>query len=158
MQSRSIKASAQTAGFSLIEILMGMVLLGILAAVAIPSFIDFRDDAKRSTTLQRLDELRKAIAGDSRLVSGGEYTKPGFIAQVGSLPTSLNDLINIGAYPAYNPFTKIGWRGPYVLTTDPAWNKDGWGTVIQYSSVSRTVTSCGPNLTCGNADDITVNF
>lgn len=48
-------------GFSLIELIMVVGLLVILAAIAIPNFIDFRKDAKNSTTQAALGSLRSAI-------------------------------------------------------------------------------------------------
>ena len=137
---------------------MVILLTAVLSAVAVNQFVDFSGDAKIATTKERLLELKMAISGDPRLVAGGAYVKPGFIADVGSVPTALDDLTAQGAYAVYNPFTKRGWRGPYISTTDPNWNKDSWGTVIQFNSASRTITSCGKNGTCRNADDISVSF
>jgi len=48
-------------GFTLIELIMVVGLLVILAAIAIPNFIDFRKDAKNSTTQAALGTLRSAV-------------------------------------------------------------------------------------------------
>ncbi|NBY19909.1 prepilin-type N-terminal cleavage/methylation domain-containing protein [bacterium] len=48
-------------GFTFIELVMVVGLLVILAAIAIPNFIDFRRDAKNATTQAALGTLRSAI-------------------------------------------------------------------------------------------------
>ena len=48
-------------GFTLVELILVIVVLAIMAAVAIPKFIDIRGDAKRSATLGALGGVRSAI-------------------------------------------------------------------------------------------------
>jgi len=161
MGHRQIHKIKNSAGFTLIEILMTIMIMGILGAVAMVSFIDYGKEAKLSVTQKRLAEFKVAISGDPQLVVNGEYIKQGFIADNGSLPTSLNDLVTQGSYPAYSYITKRGWRGPYVDSTVSGWNQDAWGTTFSYSATSRTVTSCGPDTICGGAnaaDDISISF
>lgn len=149
-------------GFSLVEILMVLVLIGILSAIAVPSLLNFSNDAKRALTNEKLAILKAAIVGDGRRAMAGKPTNLGYERHCNALPTTLADLITQPAAgvcaAAYNPFTKRGWRGPYVSNTDANYATDAWGTAIVYSSGTRTLTSWGPNRASGGSDDISLSF
>lgn len=153
-----VKHRPPTLGFTIIELLVVMVVVGILTVVGMPAAINFIDDARDQTTVSRLQTLVEAITGDPDMVANGRNTKPGFEADIGAVPTAIGDLAAQGAYTAYDPFTKLGWRGPYINSNNANWNRDGFGTLFVYSSGARTLTSCGRDGTCGNADDVQISF
>lgn len=158
---------SQTRGFTLVEMLMAIVLVGILSAVAATRYLDFRNEARIATTQKKLFELREAIVGNPELVANGQYVKPGIMIDLGFNSStiaslSLSTLVSQGSYSSFDVYEKRGWRGPYVDTGNGAiWSKDAWGTNFSFSAAGRELRSCGKDLTCGgssSADDIVIPF
>jgi prepilin-type N-terminal cleavage/methylation domain-containing protein len=56
-----MKKSARKSGFTLVEILIVVVIMGILAAIVVPQFAQSSDDARYSSTIQNLQSLRGQI-------------------------------------------------------------------------------------------------
>lgn len=78
-------------GFSLIEMVIVILILGIIAAVAAPRMFDTPEQAEIDTTRQQLAVLRNAI--EMYRAQNGSYPSNG------NLPTAMADMLN-GPFPA----------------------------------------------------------
>jgi prepilin-type N-terminal cleavage/methylation domain-containing protein len=140
-------------GFTLIELVMVIVVLGILSAVAIPQFTDMADSSKIAATKKELQEIKRAIVGNADLIAGGQLVDRGFEGDVGFTPSLLIDL---GKKPdsvsAWNNLTRLGWNGPYIDTSGGNYLTDSWGTGYIFLPLQRQL------LSVHGVDTISVNF
>jgi type IV pilus assembly protein PilA len=126
---KQIKKQAQ-AGFTLIELMIVVAIIGILAAVAIPAYSDYTAKAKATNALSAVDALKKAIA-----VCGQE---------AGGVLTACTTAS--GSIPAFTPTKEaaaatVGANGVITLTMGT-----GLGTGIDGMTVTITPTM-GANAT-----------
>lgn len=147
---------AFAAGFTLIELVILIVTLGIIAAVAIPRFADVAAGAKVNSTREEMNRLKRAIVGDPSVVAGGEYVDRGFEGDVGFIPSRLADLVTKpDSIPVYNRLTRLGWNGPYIDGDNSEYLTDGWGTPYTFEPGNRRIVSPGAG---GAGDSIIVSF
>ena len=149
-------------GFTLVELVIVIIIIGFLAVVAVPRFVDFTGKSREGVTKQKLSVVRIAIIGNPDVRSASTSIDRGYIADVGHVPPNLNSLVDQTYDPsaaAWNKYNQIGWNGPYMNdVVDGDFMYDGWDRVFQYDSGTRTIRSAGPNGTYGDGDDIVVTF
>jgi MSHA pilin protein MshA len=135
----------QQSGFTLIELIIVIVILGLLAVTAAPKFIDIQSDAKASTiegvkaALQGGSKLvfaKSAIAGKQKNATGG--TAADSQVTIGGLTVETNF-----GYPSAASFTAI--RTATLASTDVAafaeLDESDWD--LTTGTVSFTITPQG---------------
>jgi len=115
-------------GFTLIELVIIIILVGVLAAIAIPRYVDLRNNAVEAAAQATLDSGRAAINLQfAQQVLAGTYTDP-FPNTTGAnqVMTNASDVASLEAmlqgtpnYPANGPYNSpsdVGFR--WVQRTD----------------------------------------
>jgi general secretion pathway protein G len=99
------------AGFSLMEIMIAVMILGLVAALVGPKVFQMLDNAKKTSAASEI----KTIKGQIAL----------YKTNMGSYPQKLKDLVDM---PKNDERAKKKWQGPYLdkLPEDP------WGAKYHY--------------------------
>jgi type II secretion system protein G len=97
-------------GFTLVELMIVVVILGLLASVAIPNFIALMGRAKEASVKTNMHVMQTA-AEDFAAVSGGRYPEDG--ADLADDGLRLLEHVPMSNYPV-NPFT----QAPSVVQFD----------------------------------------
>lgn len=100
------------AGFSLIELLIVIVILGGLVAVVAPGLMDAADEAKRDTVCLKMNDLGKRL--DMFKLDNGNYpdTEEGFEALLSNPDT--DKYPNYRATPYLKKLPKDSWKTPFI--------------------------------------------
>jgi len=101
-----------SAAFTLIEIMVVVIILGILAATIIPQFVGTTQDAKISAAKSGVADLDAAVER--------------FYVHMDRYPSAEEGLKALVEPPAGE---EQKWRGPYIKVLRP----DPWGAPFQYS-------------------------
>ncbi len=88
--SRFLKSSPAQKGFSLIELLIVVGIMGISAALMTPVLGDRDNATKLAATLEGMDQIKEAILGRHCERLRGDVALGGYVADMGALP----DLVN----------------------------------------------------------------
>lgn len=145
MQRRTLRHNDRRRGFTLIEVLLVLAILGVIAAMLVPSLLRRQKQALIDQTKINI----KALEGILR-----QYG----LDHDGDMPTTAQGLEVLIVAP--NNDDK--WKGPYITETKtlPA---DAWGRPFQYEFPPThhsggdvpDISSGGPDKTFGTADDVT---
>lgn len=106
--------SKQSRGFTMIELLVVLVILGLLAGLVGPKMFGKVDNAKVKTSLTQIKMLKAAL--ETYRLDVGEY------------PSTQEGLAALNTKPD-SAKARQNWQGPYLKEKIPA---DAWGNPYQY--------------------------
>lgn len=160
------------AGFTVVEVVVVLGIFAVLAAVLLPLGAEILESERTDRARRELVTLKDAIVGSDVRTGSGADGDRGFVADLGQLPDSLEQLVRPGALPSFSvdPDARLGagWRGPYldVSGRDSASRfADPFGRPVGYTLVDTTVAgqdwagflqSRGPDGVDGTGDDLVV--
>ena len=128
-------------GFTLLELIVVVALMGILAAVAIRPAQQLFNQARTDETMQEMNALVFAIVGNPELENNGVRSDFGYVGDVGAMPPDLDALHS-------NPGSYSTWKGPYIedpfSQTPGEFKKDAWGD--DYVFLDTTIKSVGKTV------------
>ncbi|HEX3365610.1 type II secretion system major pseudopilin GspG [Phenylobacterium sp.] len=111
---------SQDAGYTLIEMLVVMAIIGLIAAVLVPGLVGQMGRARAKTAQVQLETVAAAVES--------------FRSDVGRYPTNSEGLNGLLSQPA----NADGWTGPYVKSTKAL--NDPWGHPINYKESDDMLT------------------
>ena len=137
----SVDRAARQAGFTLLEILIVVVILGLLTALVAPNILSRLDVAKVQTTETQVRQLKSAL--DVMRLDISRY------------PT-FDEGLNLLVTPPTDPTVRDRWHGPYL--DGGVVPKDAWGNPYQYTPTSKpnqtfALYSLGPSGKLGGTGD-----
>jgi prepilin-type N-terminal cleavage/methylation domain-containing protein len=141
----------KNSGFTLIEVVLIIVIMGIIATVAMKTMEPAMDQSRIDATLREMEIMSQAIIGNKNLISDGIRSDFGYVGDVGALPPNLDALVS-------NPGSYATWRGPYIMSdfleNPDDYKEDAWGNSYNYSDVIITSPGNGSPITRRFAESV----
>ena len=125
--------------FTLIELLLVMVIIGVLAAIVVPKFVSRGDDARIAAAKAEIANLTTAL--DTFEVDNGRY------------PTNDEGILALSNQPSNCP----NWHGPYMgkpVVNDPWGHPYIYRCPGQHNQRGFDLLSLGKDNQEGTQDDI----
>ncbi len=138
-----MKKQRNVKGFTFIELMVVVIILGILAAIVLPKFTGRTREARIKAAESQIQVFSTAL--EAYELDNGRY------------PTTEQGLEALVKKPTIPPIPK-NWKGPYLQKKIP---KDPWGNPYIYKCPgthnpgSYDLYSYGPDGKEGGGDDIT---
>ena len=138
-QQTSLVRRTSRAGFTLVELLLVLLILGILAAIVVPKFSGRSEQARRAAAKTQI--VNFGVALDTFEIDNGYYPKG---------KNGLQDLV-------VQPRDAANWKGPYIKGEIP---KDPWQNEYIYECPGKhnekgyDIISMGFDARQGTEDDI----
>lgn len=145
MKRKLSQSGLRRRAFTLLEVLMVVVIIGILAALVVPNFFGAQEGAKEDLTRALVD-------------SGVNGTLDMYRMHMGRYPTTDEGLAALIEEPDDEELAEK-WRGPYLK--EGAKLQDAWGNDLiyespgQYNENTYDLSSPGKDAQEGTEDDIT---
>ena len=107
-----------SSGMTFMEVIIMIAIISVIMATGMKANQNVQFREKFENTLLEMQQIKKAIVGNSELKSDGIRNDFGYVGEMGRLPTALTELMSIGAQSAglYSSTLHItsGWEGPYL--------------------------------------------
>jgi len=130
-----VRAQSES-GFTLVELLVVMLILGLLAAIAIPAFFNQRDKAKDSDTKEQVRTAQTAMETFST-DHDGDYTGADAAALVAIEPTLDAAVLTTVTPDGTNGYTIVG-----TSETDNTFEITRDGGALSYPCTTGGVAGC----------------
>ena len=118
-------------GFTLIEVLVVIVILGVLSTIVTVSVVRHQATARINATRMNIDALRAAVSM--------------YMMEVGTFPVSLNELVVEG---------DKDWPGPFIEEEELPLDAWGYPFELERRGKRYRIVSGGPDGVLGTEDDL----
>jgi prepilin-type N-terminal cleavage/methylation domain-containing protein len=147
MKNNLQKSNRKNAGFTLLELVVVVAVMGLISSMAMDVYSDNTNQKRFELTKQRVNELKYAIVGNTSHTINNIPITNSFVADIGKLPENINALLFNDYCSKINYFSQVScegnsgiwkvlsndWNGPYLRNRYTSAEgslvfKDAWGS------------------------------